>query len=409
MTTTVSITAATDPAHERRVSIALFAAGLCTFGSLFSAQALLPSLSLAFDASPAHAALAVSLTSGCLASAIVPMSLMSGRFGRIRLMTWSVMTATIVGLLLPLSPSLELFLAGRAAQGIALAGVPAVAMAFLAEEVSAARLGAAMGMYIAGNTVGGLAGRLIPAALVEVWSWRWAAAAGAFLVAACSVYFVRVVPPAHGFTPRQLQPRAILADLTAPLRQRISLSLYGIAFVLMGGFVSLYNYLGYRLIDAPFEMSPAAASLVFLLYLAGTVAAPIAGRQVDGIGRTRVLAATVAMMAAGLVCTVPDRVSTILLGVLLCTAGFFGAHTVAGAWVSTAARGNRGAATSLYLFAYYVGGAFGGTVGGLAFEWHGWPGIACWIAVLVGVAAMLIGALAMTTSRSLPGQDSGSR
>ncbi|MGY2062088.1 MFS transporter, partial [Nocardia gipuzkoensis] len=173
---TVTAPPDTTVAHERRITLALFAAGLTTFASMYSAQALLPSLSAAFGATPAHAALAVSLTTGALALAIVPVSVLSGRFGRTRVMIASAVAAAVIGLLVPLSPNLDVLLAGRALQGLALAGVPAVAMAYLAEEIGAGGLGAAMGVYIAGTSVGGLAGRLIPAFVLEGASWRWGAA-----------------------------------------------------------------------------------------------------------------------------------------------------------------------------------------------------------------------------------------
>lgn len=174
--TTTRIEAARDVAHERRITIALFAAGLTTLASMYSAQALLPSLSAAFGATPARAALAVSLTTGFLALAIIPVSALSSRIGRTRVMIGSAVAAAVIGLLLPLSPSLDLLLAGRAVQGIALAGVPAVAMAYLAEEIGGDGLGAAMGVYVAGTTIGGLAGRLIPAFALDLASWRWAQA-----------------------------------------------------------------------------------------------------------------------------------------------------------------------------------------------------------------------------------------
>lgn len=374
-------------AHQRRITMALFAAGLATFGMLFSAQALLPSLSAAFAATPAQAGLAVSLTIGSLALAVVPLSAVSERWGRTRVMTVSMLSATAIGLLLPLSPSLEVFLAGRAAQGLALAGVPAVAMAYLAEESAPQRLGTAMGMYVAGTSLGGLGGRLVPGLLVEVCSWRWAAAAGSAATALCAVWFVRALPPARGFSRRPIGVRVVAGDLAIAVRQRVLYTLFGVAFVLMGGFVALYNFLGFRLLAAPFELSPAVANSVFVLYVTGTATSAVAGRCADRFGRAAVLTTAVATIAAGVLITLPDRLITVVLGMILCTAGFFAAHTVAGAWVSSAVPDGRAAATSLYLLAYYLGGALGGGLIGLAFSRYGWPGVVCCVAGLTVLAA----------------------
>ncbi|WP_378738829.1 MFS transporter [Nocardia brasiliensis] len=385
--------AGSGASHERRITTALFAAGLATFATMYSVQALLPSLSVAFGAAPAHAALAVSLTTGFLALAIIPVSALSSRIGRTRVMTASAMSSAMIGLLLPLSPSLEVLLTGRALQGLTLAGVPAVAMAYLAEEIGADGLGAAMGVYVAGTTIGGLAGRVIPAFTLGLASWRWAEATISVAAAVCTVWFVRGLPPSRGFDARPAGIRTVLSDLAAQLRHRGLLCLFALAFVLVGGFVSLYNFLGYRLTQAPFELPAAVAGSVFVLYLAGTAASAATGRLADRLGRHRILAAAVATMGLGLILTIPDNLVTLVLGIALCTAGFFGSHTVASAWVGAMANGNRGAASSLYLFAFYLGSAVIGGGGGIAYTHYGWTGLTLCVAVLLLIAAILVCAL----------------
>ncbi|MEV4233861.1 MULTISPECIES: MFS transporter [unclassified Nocardia] len=378
----------TSTSHERRITTALFAAGLATFVSMYSAQALLPSLSAAFGVAPAQAALAVSLTTGFLALAIVPVSALSARIGRTRVMTGSAVMSAAIGLLLPLSPSLEVLLAGRALQGVALAGVPAVAMAYLAEEISGDGLGAAMGVYVAGTSIGGLSGRLIPAFALDLASWRWAEAAVGVAAAGCTVWFVRGLPPSRGFVARPAGMRTVLRDIGAPLRHGGLLALFGLAFVLVGGFVSIYNFLGYRLTRPPFELPAAVAGSVFLLYLAGTIASAAAGRWADRIGKHRVLAASVALMGIGILVTIPDQLIAVILGISLCTAGFFGAHAVASTWVGAIAPG--GAASSLYLFTYYLGSAIIGGTAGIAYAKGGWVGLAACVGALLVVAAVLV-------------------
>ncbi|WP_330178894.1 MFS transporter [Nocardia sp. NBC_01503] len=395
--TTAALVPEDTVAHERRITVALFAAGLTTFASMYSAQALLPSLSAAFGATPARAALAVSLTTGLLAVAIVPMSVLSDRLGRTRVMIGSAVAASVIGLLLPFSPNLDALLIGRAVQGVVLAGVPAVAMGYLAEEIGSAGLASAMGVYIAGTSLGGLTGRLIPAFTLEVGPWRWALATIAIAAAVCAGIFVRMLPPSRRFTPRPLAIRSVAAGFAGHLRDRTLLPLYGLAFVMMGGFVSMYNFLGYRLTREPFGLSAATVGLVFVLYLAGTATAAAAGRMTARLGRSRVMGLGLLGMGIGLGLTLPDVLPVILFGVLLCTAGFFAIHSVASGWVGAAADGNRAAASALYMCAYYLGSSIAGGLGGLAFGSFGWAGLAVYVAVLVAVAAGLVGAL---TARS---------
>ncbi|WP_067541319.1 MFS transporter [Nocardia crassostreae] len=397
MTATAAPDAPVATRHDRRITLALFAAGLTTFASMYSAQALLPSLSAAFGATPAHAALAVSLTTGLLAVAIIPVSMLSDRFGRTHVMQVSAVTTAAIGLLLPFAPTLESLLVGRAVQGIAVAGVPAVAMTYLAEEIGASGLGAAMGVYVAGTSVGGLAGRLIPAVTLEAASWRWAAAAVAVAAAGSTLWFLKALPQSRNFSPRPLGIRTLTTDFAGHLRHRTLLPLFALAFVVAGGFTAIYNFLGYRLTSTPFELSEATVGSVFVMYLAGTTAAACAGRLADRLGRAGVLLTAIGTMGLGLALTVPNRLPLILLGVLLCTAGFFAAHAVASGWVGAAAQGNRAAASSLYVFAYYAGNSVIGGGAGLAYGRDGWPGVAIYVSALVFAAAVLATWLHITT------------
>src|SRR5271166_6049788 len=112
-----------------RVTAALYGAGLASFTAMYCTQALLPALSTYYRITPATAALTISLTTGMLALSIIPASVLSERYGRITVMLTSGVLSSVIGLVLPLSPTLGVLLVGRALQGVALAGIPAVAMA----------------------------------------------------------------------------------------------------------------------------------------------------------------------------------------------------------------------------------------------------------------------------------------
>ncbi|MDL9947847.1 MFS transporter [Gordonia sp. ABSL11-1] len=367
----------------RRATIALFAAGMTTFMALYYVQALLPQLSDHFGISPTTSALAVSLTTGFLAAAIIPASVLSERFGRVRVMVISAVAASVIGILLPWSPTIEVMLGGRALQGVLCAGVPAVAMAYLAEEVDGRSLGTAMGRYVAGTTIGGLTGRLIPGFAVDLVSWQWALEIACLVSLAFALVFWTTVPASRFFTPQHVSPTTTLRNLGDHLRDPALLPLFIVAFVLMGGFVTVYNFLGYRLLQHPFDLSEAVVATVFLMYLAGTFSATYAGRLADRMGRRGVLVASVFIMLAGLGLTVPDWLPTVLVGMFLFTAGFFAAHSVASGWVSARATDHRAEASSLYLFHYYLGSSVVGALGGLAFSSFGWAGAAGYVGVLV--------------------------
>ena len=397
MSMSVEISAGTEVSTEfasyrrgsagyRAVTLALFAAGLTTFVSMYSAQALLPAFSHSFGVSPAVSALSVSVTTGMVALAIIPASALSERFGRTRVMIFSAITSCVIGLLLPLSPTIEILLLGRAFQGAALAGIPAVAMAYLAEEIDPKDLGAAMGRYVAGTTVGGLIGRLIPAAVVDVSSWHWALFAVALLSTIFAIVMTRTLPRSQFFQPQPVSVRRLMSNLRVHLANSALRTLFALGFIVMGAFVSVYNFLGFRLAAAPFGLSEAVVGLVFVFYLAGTVTSTAAGAAADRVGQRWVLLGSVSVTVLGLALTVPDNLALTLVGMLLFTGGFFAAHSVASGWVGQLARAHRAEASALYLFAYYAGSSVAGVLAGSAFAVGGWNGVSIFVACLLVVA-----------------------
>ena len=398
--------APTDTPHQagssgyRRVTAALYGAGLASFAAMYCTQALLPALSAFYRITPATAALSVSLTTGMLALSIIPASVLSERYGRTTVMLTSGVVSSVIGLLLPFSPSLTVLLVGRALHGIALAGIPAVAMAFLAEEVHASSLGSAMGRYIAGTTIGGLAGRLIPSLVVDVSSWQVALLVCSLTTLVGTVAFALLVPRSRFFTPKAVGLRVTMHNVAAHLRNPVLLKLFGLGFALMGGFVTVYNYLGYRLSAAPFELASSTVGLIFLLYLAGTVTSSIAGRLADRRGRAVVLGAALPIAAGGLLMTVPHSLAAIIVGTGVFTAGFFAAHTVASGWVGAVARRDRAEASALYLFSYYLGGSVAGACGGLAYSVGGWSTTVAFVGALLLAALLLAASLVRGTARA---------
>ena len=161
--------------RNTRAMVAMLFLGLAIFSGLYSTQAILPTFVKELGFTPSEAALTVSAATGALALCIVPLSILSERFGRGRLLLISAALATVLSFLVPIVGSNVIaIIAIRALQGAVLAGAPAVAMAWLSEELDENVLPRAMGLYIAGNTLGGLTGRLVPTGLLEFTGWRGA-------------------------------------------------------------------------------------------------------------------------------------------------------------------------------------------------------------------------------------------
>jgi predicted MFS family arabinose efflux permease len=378
----------------RRLILGLFFAGIATFAQLYAPQAVLPLLARDLAIDPATAALSVSAATLGLAASVIGWSVVADRIGRVPAMAAGVIAATALGLLAPFAADIGILLALRCTEGVALGAVPAVALAYLAEEVGPRHAAAAAGSYIAGTTVGGLAGRIVSGLVAEVAGWQAGVWAATGLCAVAAALFLWLAPGSQGFVPLRLRADrgdGVLTRLLRLLRSPRQLALYAQAFLLMGAFVAVYNYLGFHLAAPPFALPAWLVTLLFLAYLAGTASSPWAGVLASRAGRFPVLLGSVAVMAGGAALMLAPLTIIVLAGLLLFTAGFFGAHAVASGWTPVAAPvESRAQASSLYYFAYYAGSSLFGWALGIAFGSWGWAwfgGIVIGMCALAALAA----------------------
>ncbi|MUL62903.1 MFS transporter [Mycobacterium sp. CBMA 234] len=377
-------------ADYRRLLGALFCAGVATFAQLYSPQALLPLIARDLNTGAAASALLVSTSTIGLALGVIGWSTLADRIGRVRAMSYSVCVATGLGLLVPFAPTFQLLLSGRFLEGLALGGVPAIAVAYLTEEIEEGHAARAAGTYVAGTTIGGLLGRLVAAPVAEFTDWRWGMFAVGLLCSAATLGFMRLAPEPRGFVPADDAAEGSLWQrLSANLRNPAQLVLYLQGFLLMGGFVAMYNFLGFRLSAAPFGLPQTVVSLVFVAYLAGTWASAWAGAAASRYGRRPVLLGGVAVMIVGVAITLSDNLIAILAGLLIATAGFFAAHAIASGWTGRMAVVGKAQASSLYNLAYYAGSSVIGWFGGMAFDAAGWPAVATTILILEVIAGLV--------------------
>ncbi|GLY41670.1 MFS transporter [Amycolatopsis sp. NBRC 101858] len=376
----------------RRVKTAVAAAGISSFALLYAPQPVLPQLAAQYHLDPGGAALAVSVATGALAIAVLPIAALSEVIGRRPVILTSVIASVVFGLLLPLMPTYPALLVLRALQGIAIAGFPGVAAAYLAERLGRAGVAAAVGAMIAGNTIGGMLGRLASGFTAGPLGWRGALFVVAGVGALCSAITVVTLPP--GTRPRgDAQLRAVARGLVTAVSKPVLLAQYAVALLAMGSFVALYNAAGFRLTGDPLNLSPAIASLVFLAYATGSVSSAAAGRLVARVGRRRALIGALLLTALGATLTLPDSLPLVIAGFLVLTCAFFAAHAVANGWAAADAPENaRGQVGGMYTATYYLGSSVGGAAGAWVYGHAGWPWLIAVVAAWLLVAAAAVGA-----------------
>jgi YNFM family putative membrane transporter len=384
----------------RRTNLALFSAGFSTFALLYCVQPLLPVFSREFGVSAAASSLSLSLTTALLAASVLIAGSLSEAWGRKSVMVVSLFAAAILTVICALVPGWRALLLVRALEGIAFSGLPAVAMAYLSEEMDYKSVGLAMGLYIGGSGLGGMTGRFVTGYLTDIASWRVALGAiGAFGVLAALIFW-RTLPPSRHFEARPLALGELKESFLDHLRDAGLPWLFIEGFLLMGSFVTTYNYIGYRLLAAPYRLSQTEVGAIFAVYLFGTGSSAWVGNLAGRLGRRRVFWATIAIMLTGLLLTLLSPLGIIITGIAVLTVGYFGAHSIASSWVGLRARHSKAQASALYLFFYYVGSSVVGSTGGLFWSASGWKGVVEFTGSLV-VLALLI-SLRLSVLQPLP-------
>lgn len=372
-----------------RVTFALFSAGLATFALLYCVQPIMPVLSHEFGVSPAASSLSLSVSTGLLALGLLVTGPLSDAVGRKSVMVTALLLAASCTLLSAVMTSWHGILIMRALIGLSLSGVAAVGMTYLSEEMHPGVIAFSMGLYISGNSIGGMSGRLLSGVITDFSSWRIAVAVIGCFALASALMFWKILPPSRHFRPASLKPRSLLINFRLHWRDNGLPLLFAEGFLLMGSFVTLFNYIGYRLLAPPYLMSQAIVGLLSVVYLTGSWSSPKAGSMTAKYGRASVLLFATGMMVVGVLMTLFSSLWLILPGMMLFTAGFFAGHSVASGWIGPRARRAKGQASSLYLFSYYLGSSVAGTAGGVFWHQFGWHGITAFISVLLTVALLV--------------------
>ena len=376
------------PAFMKTV-LALFSGGFATFALLYCVQPMMPLLSQEFSINAAQSSLVLSVSTAMLAFGLLITGPISDRIGRKPVMVFALVCAALSTLASAVMPTWEAVLATRALVGLSLSGLAAVAMTYLSEEIHPQHIGLAMGLYIGGNAIGGMSGRLITGVLIDFVSWHTAMLTIGGLALVAALVFWKVLPESRNFRPQAANPRSLLNGFVMHFKDAGLPWLFLEAFLLMGAFVTLFNYIGYRLLAGPYHMNQALVGLLSVVYLSGIYSSAQVGALADKLGRRKVFWVSIVVMASGLLMTLASPLLMVILGMLVFTFGFFGAHSVASSWIGRRALKAKGQASSLYLFSYYAGSSVAGTAGGVFWHQWGWNGIGLFIGGLLTIALLV--------------------
>ncbi|WP_419307949.1 MFS transporter [Chromohalobacter israelensis] len=343
-----------------RATLALCLGSFTVFINLYVAQPLLPAIRESFEVSTLAAGSAMSVSMLTLALSLLFYGPLSDAIGRAAIMRVTLVLASVCTLVMAFAPNFASLIALRALQGFLLGGLPAVAIAWMGDEFDKPALLLAVGLYISGNTLGGIGGRVIGGAVAEHWNWHASFMAIACLSLVCTSIFWRALPPARQFRPSPLRVGRAVRDMGGHLRDPRLIAAY-----LIGGFnffifINQYSYVTFRLSEAPFSLTSQWLGLIFLTYLGGTLGSALSGRVAQRLSQPVCMMLGITTLMLGSLVTLIPSLIAIIAGLTVNAVGFFLAHSMASSWVGRHAQRARGSASSLYLVFYYLGASLGG-------------------------------------------------
>lgn len=348
---------------------------IVTFANLYCFQALLPLLVQEFSITPAQASLTVSIPTLVLAFCLLLMAVVSDTYGRKKIMGISLVGTAMMNGFIIISPNYETLILVRAIQGVLLAGFPAIAMTYLHEEIDAKHIAKLLAVYISGSGIGGFIGRMITSAITDYYSWKLAIGVMGFISFVFACFFIKKLPASNHFVKKKFSIQQVGVGMKEALLNKQLFPIYVIAFLLLGSFSTIFNYLGFPLSEGPFFLGLTAIGMFFIFQLTGTFGSFMAGRLVEKYSRVIIIIVGVVVASIGAFFTSSTSLLLFMIGLFFIGVGFFASHSLASGWVGILAPTSiRAYASSYYLLFYYLGSSVMGTVGGtilVKFEWQG--------------------------------------
>jgi MFS transporter, YNFM family, putative membrane transport protein len=359
-----------------------------TVVDLFATQAILPSLRVHYDVTPAAMSVAVNASTIGMAIAGLLTALFSGRINRRSGIVASLAILAVPTLLLAHAPDLGTFTVLRIVQGLCMATAFTLTLAHLGESaMSHEQASSAFAAYITGNVASNLVGRILSSGLADGFGLSFNFYAFAALNLAGAVLAAITIRSATSSDPKSHATTVRVADLLCNPTLRAA---FMIGFCILFVFIGVFTYVNFVLVRTPLSVAPMAIGLVYFVFIPSIITTPLAGNAVSRFGTRRVLFMSLAVAGLGLPLIMLPYLVAVVPGLALVAIGTFFAQAAATGFVSRAAPEARATASGLYLASYFTGGLVGTALLGFLFDTYGWN--AC--VAGIGTALLLAGYLA---------------
>lgn len=358
--------------HFRYIKLCIFLSGLSVFAQLYLFQPLLPVVAEYFNTTVGDSSLLVSSATIGMAIGLFFFAFKADSFSRKKLMIFSLISSAILTIISAWVQNLPLLIAIGVIKGFVISGVSAVALAYLTEEVHLSVVALAISMYLSGNTIGGMSGRILATILSEELGWQNAVLIIGIESLILGLLFWKFFPESKFFNPQKTDYSLKMKQMRKFLTDSYMLRLYFIAALLMGSFVSVYNYLTFRLESSPFSLNHYFIAFIFLMYTFGVFGTMITSRLSKKMDQKLILKGSILFMLGGILLLFSENIYIVIVGLGLFTLSFFAAHTMASQMTALRAKEGKSSATSIYWLFYYFGSSILGSGTGYILHATSW-------------------------------------
>jgi MFS transporter, YNFM family, putative membrane transport protein len=373
--------AAKTSADTRSMQAMVFGLVAASFTAVYITQPVLPVIRVEFGISATTASLTVSAVILGIAIANLPFGVLSDRYAIRPILLGGAAVVSAASLFCAVTRGIWLLIAARFVQGLFIPALTTCLAAYLARSLPLERLNVVMGSYVSATIAGGLGGRLLGGWIHPPLHWRYAFVTSAALLLAAAFAAAKILP----HEPAERGPEEAGVGFLHLVSRPDVLRMLAVAFTAFFVFSATFNYLPFYLSAPPIRAPLRIITLLYLAYVVGMVAGPLAGKLSNRLGSGKTMSLGAAVLALAIVCTLVPSLGIIAASLPAVCAGFFGMHAAALGTLNRRLTSSRGRANSLYVLSYYLGGASGISAAGYAYTHGGWRGC-----IGLGVAVLLV-------------------
>jgi predicted MFS family arabinose efflux permease len=389
MTTAPATVARTDAVGRALRFLLIATVAFLTLVDLFATQVIIPGLTLRYGVSPATMGAAVSACTLGMAAASLMVALFADRIDRRAGIVLALAVLSVPTVLLAWAPTVGVFAALRVAQGLCMATAFSLTLAYLGERMTGAAATRAFAAYVTGNVASNLIGRFVASGIAG----EWGIDASFYVFAVLNLAGAALVAVSIHRSPKMKQgmdhARAPLDAVRAHLANPALRAAFAFGFCILFVFIGVFTYVNFELGAVRFGLSMMALGSVYVVFLPSVLTTAQAGALAARAGLRRATLAALGLALAGVGMMALDWLPGVLAGMALVAVGTFLAQALATGFVARAARGDRGAASGLYLASYFSGGLVGAILLGQVYTALGWHAMLVCVALVLGASAWL--------------------